>query len=136
MAMESVFRLCVAMYVMSYVCIRNAACCIFLLLLVQYITAVTCIIERNKITHLDSYRVHFVIFIMTFHLSLIYSQWSTFPFILNFFDTHACTHTHIYIYIYILIVRNINFVMPIYSYCIHKSCKEVMHGILCQSQYI
>jgi len=41
-------------------------CCVlyYLLLLVQYITAVTCIIERNKITHLDSYRIHFVIFIM------------------------------------------------------------------------
>jgi len=91
MAMESVFRLCVAMYVGSYVCLQNAACCIILLLLVQYITAVTCIIERNKITHLDSYRVYFVIFIM----HVISFVVNLFPCILNFFGTQ----THIYIYI-------------------------------------
>lgn len=98
MAMESVFRLCVTMYVGSYMCLENAACCIILLLLVQYIIAVTCIIERNKITHLDSYRVYFVIFIMhviSFVLDLfpVVNISMYFEF---FFDTH--THTHIYAY--------------------------------------
>jgi len=100
MAMESVFRLFVAMYVVSYVCLQNAACYIILLLPVQYITAVTCIIERNKITHLDSYRVRFVIFIMHFVINL-------FPVVnisLYFeFFLHTRTHTHTHIYIYICI---------------------------------